>query len=122
MPHSICDYLDPMEDAGFKLEKLQRSHMQNRGWELKYIHPKLVNKLRNEGYKVRGEKFYIKLLTDEANSDIGLVNGKKTQLVIFISSNSYDTFDGSPAWTNRKGNQALHSLLNSIRNYLNYNN
>jgi hypothetical protein len=106
----LFDFLEPMKTAGFLLEKEQKSHMQkNKGWELKYIHPKLVKKLRNEGYKVRGEKFYIKSLSDEPKSEIGLVNGKLTPLKedIFSSPpNSHDSFDGSPAWSNRKGDQA----------------
>ncbi len=120
MPETICDYLEPMVAAGFKVEKIQRSHMQNRGWELRFIHPKLVNILQEEGYRVWGKKFYIKRLSDESNSEIGLVNGKKSQLVIFIPSNFHDSFDGSPAWTNRKGDKALDSLLDSIRHYLNH--
>lgn len=121
MPETICDYFEPMVTAGFKVEKIQRSHMQNRGWELRFIHPKLVNILQEEGYRVRGKKFYIKRLSDEPNSEIGLVNGKKSQLVIFIPSNSMDLFDESPAWVNRKGDQALDSLLNSIKDYLDQN-
>jgi len=118
------DYLRTiMEAAGFIFEGNQKSFMQpERGWELKFVHPKLVEKLRQDGYKVRGKKFYIKLLSDETNSEIGLVNGKLTPLKEDIFScppNSHDSFDGSPAWTNRKGDQALDTLLDSIKNYLN---
>ncbi len=123
MPDSICDYLEPMKAGGFIFEKKQRSHMQNRGWELKFIHPKLVKKLQKKGDKVRGKKFYIKRLSDEPNSEIGLVNGKLTRLneAIFNSpSNSVDSFDDSPAWANKEKNRALDKLLNSIKNYVNH--
>lgn len=117
----MFDYLKSiMEAAGFQFEMEQKSHMQNRGWELKFIHPDLVGKLKEDGHKVWGKKFYIKRLSDEPNSEIGLVNGKKTQLVIFIPSNSMDLFDDSPAWVNTADNKALDNLLSSIKKYLNH--
>jgi len=111
-----------MEEAGFLFEKKQKPFMQpKRGWELKFIHPELVKKLRQK-YPVRGKNFYIKQLSDTDKSKIGLVNGKLTDLnKAFESSpsNSKDTFDKSPAWVNKTDNQALDKLLTSIKKYLN---
>ena len=92
-----------------------------RGWEYKFIHPQLVDKLKEKVKSVRGKKFYIKQLSDEPGSEIGLVNGKTTALKEVDSrspSNSHDTYDGSPAWVNRADDRALDVLLNSIKEYL----
>lgn len=66
-----------MEDVGFLFEKEQNAHHQNRKeGELKFIHPLLEKRLKSDGHSVRGKKYYIKPLPDEAGSEIGLVNGK----------------------------------------------
>lgn len=118
---SIFDCLkEKLEAVGFIFEKKQKSHMQNRGWEFKFIHPALLEKLK-ENYKVRGKKFYIKQLSNKDKNKIGLVNGKSTPLndaFKYSSSNSRDTFDEAPAWVNEKNNQALDKLLISIEKYL----
>jgi hypothetical protein len=113
-----------MEDVGFQFEAEQIPHHQRiRETELKFIHPQLINRLGEDGFRVRARKFYIKPLTDEPGCEIGLVIGKSTPLSIlpfFTKSNSFDSYgDGeNPAWTNRDDNPALDNLLISISNYL----
>ena len=71
-----------MERVGFKFEKEQKPHLQNRKeLELKFIHPQLVNKLEMEGYNVKAKKFYIKPLSDEPLCEIGFVTGKSSPLL-----------------------------------------
>ena len=112
-----------MEDVGFQFEKEQKAHFQNREEsELKFIHPQLIKKLRENGYNVRAQKFYVKPLTSEPNCEIGLINGKSSPLFnkqIFWQTNSFDSHDDTPAWTNRYDDNALDNLLNSINNFLN---
>lgn len=111
-----------IEAAGFQFEKEQKPHLQNRKEnELKFVHPQLVKRIEEDGYKVRAKKFYIKPLSDEPDCEIGFVTGKSSRLYkesFFIKPNSSDTFDETPAWTNRDNNAALDSLLESIKEYL----
>ncbi len=111
-----------MEKVGFQFEKEQKPHLQNRKeMELKFVHPQLIIKLKKQGYNSRAKKFYIKPLSDEPDCEIGFVTGKSSPLhksQIFFPSNSYDTFDDTPAWTNKENNHALDSFLKSIKNYL----
>lgn len=122
---SIFDCLkQKLVDVGFLFEKKQKPFMQpKRGWEYKFIHPQLVDKLKEKVKSVRGRNFYIKQLSDDPGSEIGLVNGKTTALKEVDSespSNCKDTFDGSPAWVNKANDPALDKLLSSIKNYLNH--
>jgi hypothetical protein len=84
-----------MEAAGFQFEKEQKPHLQNRKEnELKFVHPKLVKRIEEDGYKVRAKKFYIKPLSDESDCEIGFVTGKSSPLYkdsFFIKPNSSDT-------------------------------
>lgn len=111
-----------MKNVGFLFEKEQGAHHQNRKEpEMKFIHPLLVEKLQLNGHTVGALKFYIKPLSDEPNSDIGLVNGTKTPLnndPNFNKANTTDTFRGEPAWTNREEDAALDELLNMIGVYV----
>jgi len=111
-----------MEDAGFQFEKEQIPHHQNRKeTELKYIHPQLIKKLEEDGYKINAKKFYIKPLSNELDCEIGFVTGKSSplfELPIFSKPNSSDSFDETLAWTNRESDHALDSLLKSIKDYL----
>jgi 5-methylcytosine-specific restriction protein A len=111
-----------MESAGFQFEKEQKPSFQKRKEnELKFVHPQLVSKLEEDGYKVRAKKFYIKPLVDEADCEIGFVTGKSSPLYkepLFPQPNASDTFDEAFAWVNRDDNSALDSLLESIRKYL----
>ena len=111
-----------MEGVGFQFEREQKPHHQNRKEkELKFIHPQLIKKLEEEGYRVRAKKFYIKPLSDEPDCEIGFVTGKSSPLfkeIAFIKPNSSDSFDDTPAWTNRESDSALDSLLKSIKDYL----
>jgi 5-methylcytosine-specific restriction protein A len=111
-----------MEDAGFEFEAEQKPHLQNRKeTELKFIHPQLVKRLEEDGHKVRAKKFYIKPLTDKPDCEIGFVTGKSSPLYkesFLINPNSSDSFDDTPAWTNRDNNSALDSLLASIKDHL----
>jgi 5-methylcytosine-specific restriction protein A len=112
-----------MEDVGFQFEKEQKPHLQNRKEnELKFIHPQLIKKLEEDGYKVNAKKYYIKPLSDELDSEIGFVTGKSSPFYttsIFSKPNSTDSFDKTLAWTNRDGDSALDTLLISIKDYLN---
>lgn len=117
------DLRKKMEDAGFQFEREQQPYFQRRREkELKFIHPKLLNKLEDHGIKTNAKKFYIKPLSDEANCEIGFVTGKTSPLykkLNFVAPNAIDSFDQSPAWTNRSNDHSLDFLLNSIKNYLN---
>ncbi len=112
-----------MENVGFEFETEQKPHRQNRDeTELKFIHPRLVEKLEKDGYKLRATKFYIKPLSDESNCEIGFVTGKSSPIVskqLFGQSNSVDSYDNTPAWTNKDNDTALDELLKSISNFLN---
>ena len=111
-----------MVDAGFILEKRQPTHFQNRkDSELKFVHPLLVEKWEEHGHSVRAQKFYIKPLSDDENSDIGMVNGKTSplhSLNIFQTANSIDTHDKAGAWVNRGNDNTLDILLAQIREYV----
>lgn len=115
--------MQKMLDVGFAFEKEQKPRHQNRQEkELKFTHPQLIKKLEDNGYKVKAQKFYIKRLSDDVDSEIGLVTGKSSplnSLPHFYQPNSTDSFDKNPAWTNTPTNQAVDELLNSIKNYLN---
>jgi predicted RNA binding protein YcfA (HicA-like mRNA interferase family) len=51
-----------LEAVGFQFEKVQKPHLQNRKEnELKFIHPQLIKKLEEDGYKVNAKKFYLVL-------------------------------------------------------------
>jgi hypothetical protein len=51
-----------MEEVGFQFETEQKPHLQNRKeTELKFVHPKLIKKWKEEGYNARATKFYIKI-------------------------------------------------------------
>lgn len=114
-----------MEKVGFKFETEQKPHLQNRKeMELKFIHPQLIKRLEEDGYRIRAEKFYIKPLTDEPDCEIGFVTGKSSPLykeMFFYNPNSSDSFDNTPAWINSDDNSALDSLLISIEEYLKTN-
>lgn len=111
-----------MEEAGFQFETEQKTHHQNRKeTELKFVHPQLIKRLEEDGYNVRAKKFYVKPLTDDPDCEIGLVTGKSSPLhkeSFFVKSNSFDSFDNTPAWTNRNNYSALDSLLMSIKEYI----
>jgi len=112
-----------MEDAGFQFEREQQPHFQSRRKiELKFVHPQLLKKLEDCGIKSNAKKYYIKPLSDEANCEIGFVTGKTSPLYTklnFVTPNAIDSFDQSPAWTNRTNDHSLDRLLYSIKNYLN---
>jgi hypothetical protein len=100
---------EKMEDSGFQFEKEQRPHFQSkREKELKFIHPQLLKKFEDEGFKTKAKKFYIKPLSDDYNAEIGLATGKTSSLsILSIEANTIDTFDQSPAWSK----DALDKLL-----------
>jgi 5-methylcytosine-specific restriction protein A len=111
-----------LEQAGFQFEREQKPYLQHRKeHELVFVHPSLVKTWELNGYKVHAKKFYIKPLTDEPNCEIGLVTGKSSPLYTvkeFGNSNAIDSFDGTPAWTNRENDMALDNLLSNINAYL----
>jgi hypothetical protein len=111
-----------MEKIGFQFETEQKPHLQNRKEnELKFVHPKLIKRLEKDGIKVRAKKFYIKPLSNEPDCEIGFVTGKSSPLYKsnkFTKPNSTDTFNSTPAWTNRENNNAIDSLLKSLEDYL----
>jgi len=122
---SIYDSLRfKMEEVGFQFELEQMPHHQNlTETELKFVHAQLINKWEKEGYNVRAQKFYLKALSNSVDSEIGLVTGKSSPLLMiknFESQNSRDSFDGNPAWTNRDGDPVLDRLLKSIKDYLDF--
>lgn len=102
--------------------KLNKNHIfKTEERELKFIHPELIKRFEEDGYNVRAKKFYIKPLTNESDCEIGFVTGKSSPLykaTFFINPNSSDSFDNTPAWTNRDNNSALDSLLMSIKEYM----
>lgn len=111
-----------MEEVGFQLEKEQKPFLQNRKEnELKFIHPQLTKKLKENGLKINATKYYLKPLSDDVDSEIGFVTGKSTALhikSIFTKPNSIDSFGNNLAWTNRNGDSVLDDLLVSIKIYL----
>ena len=111
-----------MEEAGFQFEREQKPHLQNRKeTELKFIHPQLIKKLEDNGFKAKAKKFYIKPLSDEINCEIGFVTGRSSPLYdssFFNKPNSLDSFDETGAWTNRENDYSLDNLLKSIKDYL----
>ncbi len=110
-----------MIKAGFQFEKEQKPNYQNRAKELKYVHPRLIEKLSKKGRAIGAIKFYIKPISDDVNSEIGLVNGKTSSLQSdgnFINANRSDTHDNAPAWVNSNNEKILDKLLNQITNYI----
>ncbi|HRN34562.1 MAG TPA: HNH endonuclease [Saprospiraceae bacterium] len=112
-----------MEDAGFVFEREQRPHRQKRKeFELVFVHPGLVNKFEEEGYKVNTQKFYIKPLTDAEDCEIGFVTGKSSplhKLTEFVKPNTIDSYQDTPSWTNKENDDVLNQLLNQIKSYIN---
>ena len=112
-----------MENAGFEYEREQIPYLQSRRkTELKFINTRLVQKLVENGHRVRAKKFYIKPLSNNPHCEIGFVTGKTSPLLsaeCFSKPNTIDSFDGTPAWTNKDNDGALDSLLKSITDYLN---
>ena len=113
-----------MKDAGFVVEKEQQPFRQNKRQENEYklIHPDLEEKMKNDGTKMRGKKFYLKPLSDEPDCEIGLVNGSQStlhRLPQFTKPNGNDTHDNAPAWINKEHDKALDGLIASIKSYLN---
>ena len=63
-----------LENVGFEFETEQKPYFQNRqDLELRFSHPLLIERLKEDGYSVRAKKFYIKPLSDEEDSEIGFV-------------------------------------------------
>jgi 5-methylcytosine-specific restriction protein A len=116
--------LRKMIRVGFVFEKEQPGYFQNRELEFKFIHPQLMDKFKSDSLSTRATKFYLKALTDDPLSEIGLVSGKSSPLYtsnLFADSNAIDTFDDTPAWTNRTDDNSLDRLLRSIGDYLDIN-
>lgn len=113
-----------LEQVGFQFEVEQKPHFQDRKAEFKFIHPKLIEKFKREGFSTRATKFYLKPLVDNSESKLGFVTGKTSPLYkneIFSEPNAIDTFDNTPAWSNSNDNNAIDKLLHSISTYLNSN-
>lgn len=113
--------LSEMIRVGFVFEREQRPYLQNKERELKFIHPELYACLIEDGLKVRGQKYYIKPLSEKSDFEIGFVNGKSTPLAIsdsFPKPNAVDEFDNSLAWVNRENDNSLGNLLRAIGNYV----
>lgn len=121
---TYSDLRSRMERVGFVFEKEQKPHLQNRPEnELKFIHPGLDEKFASTGRKNLAKKFYVKPLSDDEDSEIGLTTGKTSPLFAlddFASPNAIDTFQNGQinAWVNRPQDLALNRLLCSIENYL----
>lgn len=115
-----------LESVGFEFEKEQKSHRQNRKYnEFKFVNPLLINKFEIDGYSTRAQKFYLKALNDEVDSEIGFVVGSTSPLAnlsVFPKPNSYDTYDNNPAWVNTDKNMAFDELLIAIEDYLEISN
>lgn len=111
-----------LEAVGFWFEKEQRPHMQYRKEpELVFIHPQLHKKCKEIGYKTSAQKYYLKPLTDDYDSEIGLVTGTTSALYtagIFHRPNAIDSFHNSPAWCNRVDDNAIDILLEDIDTFI----
>jgi hypothetical protein len=111
-----------MEDVGFQFERSQPSHHQKRkDFELKFVHPLLIERFASESLSVRATKFYIKALSDKPHSEVGLVTGKTSPLhfhEIFPKPNSKDTFGDNPAWVNRSDDKSLDNLIEVINSFI----
>ena len=114
-----------MEAAGFKFEREQPCHHQQRPEnELKFVHPELENYLANHKLPLRGKKFYLKPLAEATDCEIGLVNGVKTTLEMLQElppPNAIDDFNKAPAWVNRPEDPVLDDLLLGIAELLDIN-
>ena len=114
-----------IEEAGFIFEKEQPCHHQNRTEnELKFVHPALLIHLKNQGYSIRGQKFYLKPLTNEPNCEIGFVNGTTSAFIehpALPSPNATDIFKDTPAWVNRPDDASLDELLLQIADMVEIN-
>ena len=110
-----------MEHIGFVFKMEQNPMFQSRELELRFSHPYLIEKLKNNNLSTQAKKFYIKALTDSANSEIGFVTGKSTALdksIQFNNSNANDSYKNLPAWVNRENDMAIDKLLKSIELFL----
>lgn len=115
-----------MESAGFVFEKEQPPHFQNaRENELKFVHPKLESKFESHKLRNHAKKYYIKPLSDDQDSEIGLTTGKMSMLYsieFFPQPNSIDTYKNpnneKNAWVNRSNENVLDKLLGAIEDYL----
>lgn len=114
-----------IEEAGFIFETEQPCHHQNRiENELKFVHPALLVHLKNQGFSVRGQKFYLKPLSNEPNCEIGFVNGTTSALIdhpALPSPNATDVFKDTPAWVNRPEDASIDELLLQIADIVGIN-
>jgi len=124
--YTYLDLRKKMESAGFIFEKEQKPHLQNaRIKELKFVHPKLQRKFENHKLNSRAKKYYIKPLSDDKDSEIGLTTGKTSLLYnieLFPQANAIDTYQNPNnkinAWVNRFNENVLDKLLDAIGKYL----
>lgn len=107
-----------MEAVGFIFETEQKPHFQaKRDEELKFIHPELNERLSQNGKINRARKYYVKPITDDEKSEIGLTTGLSSSLSTFQEMpppNAIDTHGSTPAWVNRPNDNSLDKLLESI--------
>jgi len=123
--HTYSSLRKKMENAGFVFEKEQAPHFQNaRDKELKFVHPELQSKFESLKLNNRAKKYYIKPLSDNQDSQIGLTTGKSSPLYsneLFPQPNSIDTYKNPNneinAWVNRTNENELDKLLDAIGNY-----
>tara|TARA_B100001093_G_scaffold513022_1_gene584074 strand:- start:1514 stop:1759 length:246 start_codon:yes stop_codon:yes gene_type:complete len=63
-----------LEEVGFIFQNEQIPYMQKRhDPEYKFIKPSLTNQFEKDAYRVRGHKYYLKPLSNDADAIIGLV-------------------------------------------------
>lgn len=107
-----------LEAVGFVFEKEQKPFMQpKRNKELKFVHPVLNHILTKNGKRNLATKYYLKPISDDSDSEIGLIPGGSTlltQLKYIEAPNAMDTYGPTPAWVNRKSDKCLDRLLVSI--------
>ncbi|TGM33906.1 HNH endonuclease [Leptospira levettii] len=117
------DLKSKLEKVGFIFQKDQKPYLQKRKeLELVFEHPSLLREFQLNGFSINAKKFYLKPLSDEENSEIGLVTGKTSPLnkiKDFIKPNTIDSFDDNSAWTNSENEFTLDILLNQINLYIN---
>ena len=113
-----------MEAVGFQYEGHGSSVAQpKKELEYKFTHPELERKLKEMGIPMRAKKFYLKQISEEDLSIIGLSNSQtklKDLPELFPAPNATDSYKGKghPVWINKEHENQLDALLEAIGKFV----
>ena len=113
-----------MEAVGFQYEDLGPLVAQSKKeLEYKFTHPELERKLAEMGISMRAKKFYLKQISEEDLSIIGISNSQtklKDLPELFPSPNATDSYKGKghPVWINKEYEHQLDALLEAIGKFV----